>query len=160
MTSGDTLPAGEFLLRRATPHDYDALVALQHAAYARNRGLLGVEPIPLLADYHAILQEKEVWLACEETSCVGALVLERRDDDLMVESIATDPAAQSRGLGRAMLAAAEAQARILGYGVVRLYTGKPLTHLINWYGRHGYVIEREEPLSDRTIVHMMKRLDF
>ena len=38
-------------LRRATAADVDALTALQHAAYARNRDILGVEPLPLLADY-------------------------------------------------------------------------------------------------------------
>jgi hypothetical protein len=34
----------------------EAVVALQRAAYARNRSLLGVEPLPLLADYASILR--------------------------------------------------------------------------------------------------------
>jgi hypothetical protein len=42
-------------LRRGTTGDFDAIVTLQRAAYARNRDLLGVEPLPLLADYQAIL---------------------------------------------------------------------------------------------------------
>ena len=42
---------------------------------------------------------------------------------------------------------------------MRLYTGATLQHLIDWYGRHGYVVERIEQLSDRAITHMMKRLD-
>ena len=146
------------MLRRADESDYDALVALQHAAYAQNRKILGVVPIPLQADYHAVLRDKEVWLAHDGAACIGALVLEHRDHDLMVESIATAPSAQGHGLGRVLLAAAEHHAQALGYDVVRLYTGKPLTHLIDWYGRHGYTVEREEPLSDRTVVHMMKQL--
>ena len=148
MTSSDTLQAGNRLLRRADASDYDALVALQLAAYARNRVILGVEPIPMQADYHAVLREKEVWLAHDGAACIGALVLEHRDHDLMIESIATAPSAQGHGLGQALLAAAEHHARALGYDVVRLYTGKPLTHLIDWYSRHGYTIEREEPLSN------------
>jgi len=34
-----------------------------------------------------------------------------------------------------------------------------LTHLVGWYGRHGYQVERIENLSDRSITHMIKHLD-
>ena len=39
---------------RATACDLTRVVALQRAAYARNRDLLGVEPLPLMADYAEI----------------------------------------------------------------------------------------------------------
>jgi hypothetical protein len=55
--------------------------------------------------------------------------------------------------------AAQTRARQLNYAIARLYTGKPLVHLTGWYQRRGFVIEREEVLSDRTIVHMIKCLD-
>jgi hypothetical protein len=57
-----------------------------------------------------------------------------------------------------MLAEAETRARDLGLHLVRLYTGTPLRHLIGWYGRHGYAVERIDELPDRSITHMMKRL--
>ena len=158
MSTQSSLSAGCLPLRRATADDHDRLVTLQHAAYARNRILLGVEPIPLQADYRRVLAEKEVWLAEEGGALVGALILEPRDDDLMIESIATDPTSQARGLGRALLAAAEARARDLGYDLVRLYTGTVLAHLTSWYARHGFETERIEVLSDRSITHMMKHL--
>jgi GNAT superfamily N-acetyltransferase len=156
------LAAGGWTLRRANSGDYDEVVRLQRAAFAPNREVLGVAPLPLLADYRFVLAEKDVWLAIEDQSggqhVVGVLVLERRAADLMLESIATEPAAQGCGLGRSMLEFAEAQASSLGYKVIRLYTGSVLTHLIDWYGRHGFAIERVEVLSDRTITHMMKQL--
>lgn len=158
MSGSATLPADAWTLHRATSEDYDRLVALQRAAYARNRALLGVEPIPLKADYRAVLCEKEVWLAEDGATLIGALVLEPRDGDLTIESIATDPIRQGAGLGRALLAAAEARARDLGYTVVRLYTGSVLTHLTGWYGRHGYSVDRIEVLIDRSITHMIKHL--
>ena len=43
------LKAGDLALRRAVPGDFESVVAIQRAAYARNRELLGVEPLPLLA---------------------------------------------------------------------------------------------------------------
>lgn len=158
MPRAATLEAGALVLRRADASDHDSLVALQRRAYARNRQMLGVEPIPLRADYHVVLAEKEVWVADGSSGLAAALILELRPDDLLVESIATDPACQGRGHGRALLAAAVARGQALGYKTVRLYTGSPLTHLIGWYARHGFRIERTEALSDRSITHMVKHI--
>ena len=63
-------------LRRATAVDIPALTALQRAAYARNRDILGVEPLPLRADYDAIFANYETWLAEESGALLGALILE------------------------------------------------------------------------------------
>jgi GNAT superfamily N-acetyltransferase len=153
-----TLAAGAWTLRRAGPQDLAALVAFQHAAYARNRELLGVEPIPLLADYRVVLAEREVWVVEGDTGLRAALIAEPRSGDLLIESIATDPSSEGKGLGRALLAAAETRAQELGCARLRLFTGAPLARLIAWYGRHGYAAERREGLSDREIVHMAKHL--
>jgi ribosomal protein S18 acetylase RimI-like enzyme len=170
-------PAG---LRRATAGDVAAVTAFQRAAYAKNRPLLGVEPLPLLADYAKILADYETWLCegadgpeslfdrifCEkpvptfpENALAGVLILEPRTDDLLIWSVATAPRLHGRGLGRRLLAAAEERTRALGLTVVRLYTGEPLTDNIAWYGRHGFVRERVEDLGDRRAVHMLKRLE-
>lgn len=145
-------------MRRAGPGDLDPVTALQRAAYARNRALLGREPLPLLADYVQVFRDYEVWLA-EADALTGVLILQPRADDLLIWSIATSPDRQATGLGKAMLAAAEVRARDLGLSVMRLYTGATLQHLIDWYGRHGYSVERIEQRSDRAITHMMKKLD-
>jgi GNAT superfamily N-acetyltransferase len=159
VTAGTELVAGQMVLRRARSRDLDALIALQRAAYARNRTLLGVEPLPLLADYTAVLRDMEVWLAGGDSGrLIAALILQPRAHDLLLWSIATDPTAQGGGLGAALLRATEERARQLGLPVVRLYTGTGLRHLVEWYGRHGYEVERTEALSDRSITHMLKRL--
>lgn len=156
--SGAILEAGPYRLRRASSGDHDQLVDLQRKAYARNRELLGLEPLPLLVDYREVLARNEVWVLDGAAGFNGALVLELRADDLLIESIATDPASQGQGIGRAMLEAALERGRALGYKTVRLYTGSTLTHLIAWYGRHGFEIERTEALSDRSITHMVKSI--
>src|SRR5262245_28188399 len=155
----DMLRSAEVALRRAGEADLEGLLALQHAAYAKNRPLLGVEPIPLLADYARIQRTMEVWVFERDGRLLGALILEPRPDDLLIWSIAAHPSAQGGGIGRALLAAAEERARHIGRTLVRLYTGTPLAHLVAWYGRHGYAIERIEALSDRSITHMIKHLD-
>jgi ribosomal protein S18 acetylase RimI-like enzyme len=152
------LPPGPITFRRAVAADQPAIEALQSAAYARNRRLLGVEPLPLLADYAEIFKTMEVWIAEERGVPRGALILEVRDADVLIWSIAADPQAQRQGLGQIMLDAAEVRAAQVGRTVMRLYTGAVLEGLIRWYHRHGYEIERHEELPDRHITHMIKHL--
>ncbi len=146
-------------LRRGQPADHDRLVALQRAAYAINRTMLGLEPIPLLADYRTVLAEREVWLREDDVGrLIAALVLEVRAEDLLIESVAVDPHIQGRGLGRRLLAVAETRARANGRDCIALYTGATLRHLIEWYGRQGFELTKLEKLEDRVIAHMSKNL--
>lgn len=158
MSAAERLEAEGLVLDRAGPADREALVVLQRAAYARNRDLLGVEPLPLLADYAELFARQEVWVAHDGDAIIGAIMLEAHADHLLLWSIATAPGGQGRGLGGKLLAATDARARQLGFTEVRLYTGSPLAHLIAWYGRHGYSKTHVETLSDRSITHMTKRL--
>jgi RimJ/RimL family protein N-acetyltransferase/ribosomal protein S18 acetylase RimI-like enzyme len=143
-------------LRRGGPTDLAAITELQRAAYARNRKLLGVEPLPLLADYAQVLADYEVWLLEEADELAGVLILEPRREDMLIWSVAASPSWQGVGLGNRLLAAAEERARALGLPSMRLYTGDKLAGNIAWYERHGYVQERVEQLPDRRIVHMKK----
>lgn len=145
-------------LRRATIADLDAVVALQHAAYAKNRPILGVEPLPLRVDYGDIFRNMEVWLADNSHGLDGVLILEPRPNDLLIWSIATDPSRPASGVGRMMLAWAEDRARTLGRATMRLYTGTRLTERVAWYARHGYATERIEEMTDRSVTHMVKHL--
>jgi ribosomal protein S18 acetylase RimI-like enzyme len=146
-------------LRRARPDEAEKIAAFQRAAYARNRAILGVEPIPLQADYAEILRRYEVWLRGEEETTTGILILESRPDDLLIWSIATAPEARRSGIGNELLAAAENRARELRKNIIRLYTGELLVDNVAWYQRRGFAIERLEALSDRRIVHMIKKLE-
>jgi GNAT superfamily N-acetyltransferase len=153
-----TLISGDRQLRRATLCDLDAIVALQHAAYAPNRQILGVEPSPLLADYRQVLGTMEVWCLDIGEQLGAVLILEPTSDHVLIWNISTDPALQGKGLGRSLLGAAEARARALGVRTMRLYTGTKLTDRIAWYGRHGYVTESVEQLDDRSRTNMVKVL--
>lgn len=146
------------VLRRAGAEERPAVEAVQRAAYARNRELLGVEPLPLMADYGNIMRTMETWVADGASGIEGVLILEPHPDHLLIWSVATKPGTQSKGLGKALLAAAEDRARALGLREMRLYTGSVLNHLVEWYGRHGYTVSEIERLPDRSITHMKKQL--
>ena len=150
-------------LRMAEPGDLAAIEALQHEAYAPNRDILGVEPLPLQADYSAIMRDHVIWLA--ETSeepaprLAGALVIAPQDDSLLIWSVAAAPFAQGQGVGGQLLHLAERIAKMSGLAELTLYTGDKLSQNIAWYARHGFVETGRETLEDRVIVHMHKALD-
>ena len=146
------------ILRRAIAGDHAALSALQEAAYAANRAALGVEPLPLLADYTDVIANKECWLSQSDGRLNGALILEFLTGSLLIWSISVAPDQQNAHLGRQLMAFAEQRAREVGKTRVTLYTGQKLTHLIGWYSRLGYEITQSETLTDRVVVHMEKHL--
>lgn len=145
-----------FPLRRAGLGELVALVDLQRAAYAPNRAILGVEPIPLQADYAEIVTGMECWLAGEPAKPDGALILDVTGADCLIWSVAVAPAAQGRGIAKRLMAFAEDRARLHGAAKLTLYTGEKLEGNIALYKRLGYAISRVEMLSDRNIVHMEK----
>lgn len=67
--------------------------------------------------------------------------------------LSIDPALQAGGLGRRLMAEAEAVARTrLGAGRMRMTVIKPRTELIAWYERRGYALTGAEepfPLDDQ-----------
>jgi GNAT superfamily N-acetyltransferase len=146
-------------LRPARADQASSLAAFQRKAYERNRAVLGVEPIPLQANYADVVREYEVWLHENGGKLTGVLILELRADDLLIWSVATAPDARGGGLGNRLLAAAEVRARQLGKNIIRLYTGELLVNNVAWYQRRGYKIERTEAMTDRSVVHMMKTLE-
>ena len=144
--------------RRAEEKDAAAIDALHRAAYARNRAILGVEPIPLQTSALKLLATMEVWLIEREGRLAGSLVLRAEPAAMLIWSVATAPDAQGHGLGGAMLDFAEARARELKLKRMRLYTGRKLADNVAWYERRGYATDRIETRPDRVIVHMSKPL--
>ncbi len=141
-------------LERVGPEARALVEKLQADAYARIRDALGTQPMPLDWDYARVLAECEVWVCSRHGAAAGALILRRGEGDLYLKSIATVPGAAGTGLGRAMMVAAFDRARALGLPQIRLRTNA-LNPALAWYKQLGFVIEREEMLADRTVVHMV-----
>ena len=158
MSATGTLRSGSHTLRLAGPEDAPAFEALQRRAYAWNREMLGMEPVPLLVPAAEVLERYETWLL-EADGLAGALALDPHPDHLVIWSVSVDPERQNAGIGRRLLGAAEDRARELGLSTLRLFTGAPLTKNIDWYERRGYAVERIEEQGDRRLVHMVKHIE-
>ncbi len=137
MVPGSGEPAsGRPVPRPATPSDLPGIERVIGRAYARYADLLDRPPAPVLHDYQPEVAAGYVWVLGEPIA--GVIVLIERDDSLLIENVAVDPAAQGRGLGRVLLEFAERQAVGRGLPRLTLYTNEVMTESLAVYLRLGY----------------------
>jgi ribosomal protein S18 acetylase RimI-like enzyme len=145
-------------LRRAVPADAASVRELTRAAYATWVPVIGREPRPMQADYEAAVREHLVDLLHVNGALAALIETIPQPDHLLIENVAVLPAFQKRGLGRWLMAHAEALAASLGLPEMRLYTNKDFATNVRLYLGLGYRIDREEPFMDGTTVYMSKLL--
>ena len=132
-----TQASDNLVMRPARPGDVADIIDVVRAAYAPYVPLIGREPAPMSADYAALVAADRVRVLCDP-AVVGVLVLARRADHLLIENVAVAPALQGTGLGRRLLAAAEAEARAAGLAHLRLFTNAGMEWNIQLYRRIGF----------------------
>jgi ribosomal protein S18 acetylase RimI-like enzyme len=145
-------------LRQATPADAAAIRALTREAYAKWVPLIGREPKPMTADYEEAVAKHRFDLLYLDGILAALIETIREADHLLVENVAVSPAFQGRGLGRKLMAHAEALARASGFAEIRLYTNQRFAENIELYRRLGYRVDREEDVKVGIVVHMSKPL--
>jgi len=128
------------LIRRATPQDHAAVEAIVHQAYAHYVARIGKKPGPMLDDYTALIAAGAVSVFDEADGATAAIiVLLPKPDHLLLDNIAVRTDRQGQGLGRRLIAFAEAEARRIGHAELRLYTHVMMTENIALYTRLGFV---------------------
>ena len=115
-----------------------ALVALQQAAYRVEAELIGLADLPPLRDDVAALRRSgETFLGAYDGEVLAGAVSYRIDGDTLdVHRLVVDPARFRRGIGRRLLAAAEARAPRPGRVVVA--TGAANAPALSLYAAAGY----------------------
>lgn len=139
------------LLRRIRPEDYETLGRITLEAY---RQLGGGEPLgPYereLLDVERRAKDSEVYVALDdEGALMGGVTFVPGPERAMAEfddaeacgirMLATDPAAQGRGAGRALTQACMERARDLGRTRIILHSAPAMTRAQAMYLRMGFV---------------------
>jgi ribosomal protein S18 acetylase RimI-like enzyme len=143
-------------LRQAVAADAGAIRALTRAAYTKWVPVIGREPKPMTADYTAAARKHRFDLLYVEGALAALIETIVETDHLLIENVAVLPRHQGRGFGRKLMAHAEKMAASLGFGEVRLYTNKLFAENVEFYGKLGYRIVREEEFKGGVVVHMTK----
>jgi ribosomal protein S18 acetylase RimI-like enzyme len=125
-------------IRAATPADVSAIVEIVDQAYRHYIARIGKPPGPMLDDYAARVLEGVVWVLEEGALIAGIIVLLSTTNYLLLDNIAISPARQGLGLGRRLLAFAEAEALRRGYSEIRLYTHQTMVENQRLYASIGY----------------------
>jgi GNAT superfamily N-acetyltransferase len=147
------------VIRRAQPTDRAAVEQIVRDAYSMYIERIGKPPGPMLDDYGALIAEGVVSV-CEgsDGTLAALIVLLPKPDHLLLDNIAVRPDRQGRGLGRQLIAFAEAEARRLGHAELRLYTHQKMTENIALYARLGFVETGRGQEAGYERVFMTKRL--
>ncbi len=148
----------EIAIRKAAQDNAGIISTLTDAAYAKYVPLMGRKPQPMTVDYKQILAKHPIWLMWVDQRLAGVLVLMHEPEAMLIYSVAIAPEYQKRGLGRRLLAWAEAEARQAGYASICLFTNALMEANIALYSRLGYSETSREPFHGMTIVHMRKPL--
>ena len=136
-----------------------AITALVHDAYVGSVALLGRQPMPMTVDYAEAVALHEVWVLDEGDRLSGVLELIAKPDVMWIENVAVAPDRQGRGLGRRLLAHAEAQARERGLTAMGLLTNRRYVENIAMYQRHGYRETARAPRGGADVVTFRKVLE-
>ena len=126
-------------IRRAKISDAADLASIAVEAYEPYIDRIGRPPAPMTADYEALIQDAEVWVAEAATGIVGLLVLIAKPGYVLLDNVAVRAQMQGHGVGSRLIAHAEARAAAVGADEVRLYTNVQMTENISYYLRCGYV---------------------
>jgi len=144
----------------ATPSDIPALLALVNSAFRGDSARQGwTHEADLLhgdlrtdeASLRDLLQQPggTVLKYCTDTGHMeGCVYLQQKTNELYLGMLTVEPAQQGAGIGKLLLAAAEAHAQQLGCAKIRMRVLSTRHELLAWYERHGYWLTGEtEPYA-------------
>ena len=145
-------------IRRAAAADADRVRTLTRASYAKWIPVIGREPLPMVADYERAVRDHIVDLMFVGTELAGLVETVNEGDHLLIENVAIGPAFQRKGYGGLLVTHAEQVARSLQLRELRLYTNAQFAGNVDFYRRHGFAVDREEPFKGGITVYMSKRV--
>ena len=148
----------EYLFRPATGADAPQVAALVNAAYGHYVERIGMLPRPMTDDYAEVIANQRVTVAESHGTIVGVIVLTVGDEGFLIDNVAVDPSHRGKGLGRALLEFAEAEAQRAGFDSIYLYTHEKMTENLAIYLRIGYVEYDRRSQKEFSLVYMRKHL--
>ncbi|KZM49577.1 GNAT family N-acetyltransferase [Labrenzia sp. OB1] len=127
------------MIRKATASDELRIRECAELAYARYVPLIGRKPAPMVADFVEQIGSGQVYIAStDEGDFQGFIVFYAEGDHILLENVAVLPRSAGSGVGKALIAFCEREARNSGKRAVRLYTNEKMEENLSIYLRLGY----------------------
>jgi GNAT superfamily N-acetyltransferase len=109
-------------------------------------------------DYGQVIASRQVTVAEIHGTIVGVIVLTVDEEGFLIDNAAVDPSHRGKGLGRALLEFAEAEARRAGFDSIYLYTHERMKENLALYSRIGYAEYDRRSQGEFSLVYMSKHL--
>ena len=148
----------EYSLRSATDEDAANVTALVNVAYGHYEQRIGMVPRPMTDDYAEVIKNYRVTVAESDQTLIGVIVLTVTDEGFLIDNVAVDPSYRGKGVGKALLEFAEAEARRAGFDSIYLYTHEKMTENLALYLKIGYIEYDRRSQGDFSLVYMRKYL--
>jgi GNAT superfamily N-acetyltransferase len=145
------------VIRPATAGDVEPVRHVVDAAYRHYIARIGKPPGPMLDDYAQRIADQQTWVLEDDGRIIGILVLEQGASGLLLDNIAVHPDSQGKGVGRALIGFAEAEALRRGLAEIHLYTHALMTENVALYQRIGFVETHRVSEKGYDRVYMAKR---
>lgn len=146
----------EYSFRSAIGADVAKVAALVNAAYGHYVERIGMRPRPMTDDYAEVIRSSQVTVAESHGTIVGVIVLAITGEGFVIDNVAVDPSHRGKGLGKALLEFAEAEARRAGFDSIYLYTHEKMTENRALYSKIGYVEYERRSQGEFSLVYMRK----
>jgi len=148
------------IIARAEESDLERILSIQRQAYVSEARLYDDFMIPplrqSLQELHVEFREKVILKAILEEKLCGSVRVSLSGRTCLVERLIVDPVAQGRGVGSALLSAAEAV--YPDAEMMELFTGSRSTQNLRFYEKRGYVRSHERVLTEKVIVVYLRKL--
>lgn len=146
------------MIRPASYSDTKYVINIVKRAYSIYIARIGTEPAPMLENYADRISTGDVWVHENEMGAIqGVLVLKETAGTLLLENVAVAPESQRSGIGRALIAFAEAESSQRGFHELHLYTNAQMSENIKLYESLGFTIVARKIESGFHRVYLKKR---
>ena len=150
------MTASTTIRRWTAPERLDDIMAMVHAAFA---GF--TPPSGVLQETAIDLTQRQsdgfVLVAIQGDEFVGSIFCAQKDGGLYLTRMATRPDRRGRGIGRALMDAAEDEARAMHLPKLVLRVRKTLTGNLAYFSRLGFVVTGEGQEGGRTPFDVMEK---
>jgi ribosomal protein S18 acetylase RimI-like enzyme len=146
------------MIRPAIDSDTRYVISIVQRAYSTYVTRIGTEPAPMLENYAERISAGDVWVhESDEGSVQSILVLKEIGGTFLLENVAVDPDSQRTGIGRGLVAFAEAEATRRGFHELHLYTNDQMSENIRLYESLGFTIVARKTESGFRRVYLLKQ---
>jgi len=144
------------ITRWTSPARLDDIMVMVHAAFAHFTPPSGVLK-ETAADLATRQRDGVVLVAMDGDRVIGSVFCARTDDAFYLTRLACHPDWRRRGVGRALMRAAENEARRLGLPKLALRVRKTLPDNLAYFKKLGFVVTGEGREGGRTPFDVMER---